>query len=262
MNNHLYFLLVEIKATFFERTYFSRKGFKYIRRFFMRYLSNYFDSFRYYLNRNKINLKINSLKEDQLIKNGYKILSDINLNDLSFLKINKNENKDIASNANTIVSMSDAENFARIRSFNAIAKEYLKEQKCNFFVHSWNTKVFYDPDKVKTTQWHRDRDGYKVLKFFIYLTDVDDDSGPHEYAIKSHLIKPFRFTPQIRYKDFEVKNYFDVVKINGKAGTCFVADTTGLHKGTAPIKNGRSIIVFNYYTGSIIWDQENLLINL
>ncbi len=59
-----------------------------------------------------------------------------------------------------------------------------------------------------------------------------------------------------------MKNYFDAVKTKVNAGTCFVEDATGLHKETAPIKIARSIIVFNYYTSSIIWDQETLLINL
>ncbi len=38
-----------------------------------------------------------------------------------------------------------------------------------------------------TQQFHRDYDDWRFLKFFVYLNDVDLESGPHTYALGSHL---------------------------------------------------------------------------
>jgi hypothetical protein len=53
-----------------------------------------------------------------------------------------------------------------------------------------------------------------------------------------------------------------MIKIKGNAGTAFVADTTGLHRGMPPKKMPRSILQFIYFTGPIIWEPETLMINL
>ena len=42
---------------------------------------------------------------------------------------------------------------------------------------------------------HLPSDGFKVMKIFIYLDDVTDECGPHEYASYSNNIKPLKFVP-------------------------------------------------------------------
>jgi len=103
--------------------------------------------------------------------------------------------------------------------------------------------------------WHKDRDGIKLVKIFIYLTDVNIDCGAHFFILGSHKKKPLRFVPQFRYKDRAIKNNFNIeniIEIVGKAGTCFVEDTSGFHRASRP-KNGnnRSIISFTYFTGPL-----------
>ena len=67
--------------------------------------------------------------------------------------------------------------------------------------------------------------------------------------------KAFRFVPQFRYKDKAIKNYFkiqNIIEIFGKAGTCFVEDTTGFHRGSKPKDDSnRSILCFTYFTGPL-----------
>ena len=41
--------------------------------------------------------------------------------------------------------------------------------------------------------FHRDRDDWRSLKFFVYLTEVDETSGPHHFVRGSHRIQPELF---------------------------------------------------------------------
>jgi len=71
-----------------------------------------------------------------------------------------------------------------------------------------------------------------MVKFFTYLTDVADGTGPHVYIAGSHRDKPPLFAP--RYSDEKLaKKYGEkaFISIEGRRGTMFLADTFGVHKG-------------------------------
>ena len=250
---HVIFIIAEIKACIFEKEYFTYKNNRFFSRFYLRLVKPYFLSFMYSAKK-KCNFKINN---NFLNKDGYKILKGkIELSDLDFIQKKENkDNKQIIS-PYIITNIDKAENFAIKQGFHAIVKQIIKKNKCMFNVVGWDTIPFTDYDAVKTTQWHRDRDGHEVIKFFIHLSDVDENSGPHEYAVGSHIHKPIKYVPQVRYRDLFIKRDFKTIKITGSRGTCFVADTTGLHRGTQPISQKRSILQFAYYTGPIFWHKE------
>ena len=98
--------------------------------------------------------------------------------------------------------------------------------------------------------YHYDHDHNRHLKFFVYMTDVYKDTGPHVYIPNTARknIPSFVYHSG-RYSDEEIKkNGLQSREIVGKAGTLIVADTQNLHKGT-PIhsSNGsRDIIEFQY----------------
>jgi hypothetical protein len=50
----------------------------------------------------------------------------------------------------------------------------------------WNTAFSDSPDSEAAQYFHFDLDRVKWVKFFIYLTDVTPDSGPHFFIAKSH----------------------------------------------------------------------------
>lgn len=81
--------------------------------------------------------------------------------------------------------------------------------------------------------FHRDVDDWRFLKFFVYLTDVGPENGPHVYALNS---AGSDLCPgHDRYTDEQVASAFgaDNIKvITGKAGTGFLENTFGQHKGT------------------------------
>jgi hypothetical protein len=96
--------------------------------------------------------------------------------------------------------------------------------------------------------FHRDFDDVAFLKLFIYLTDVEAENGPHEFILASHKDPGLR--PIRRYSDKEVMASFSsnrLVRFTGKAGTVFLENTTGLHRGL-PVCKGRRLILQIVYS--------------
>jgi hypothetical protein len=101
--------------------------------------------------------------------------------------------------------------------------------------------------------FHFDLDDFKFLKFFFYLTDVDEASGPHVAVRGSHRNKrraSFRDQFEVRrYGDEEILSTYgmdSVVTICGPAGTGFVEDTICIHKGLPPVSRPRLALQFQY----------------
>lgn len=96
-------------------------------------------------------------------------------------------------------------------------------------------------------KFHRDVDDWKFLKLFIYLTDVDEDSGPHVYVQKSS--KSNRRLPIKRYTDLEIENIFgqdNVIQFLAKKGEGFLEDTFGFHKGQLAKSKKRLLLQIQY----------------
>lgn len=95
--------------------------------------------------------------------------------------------------------------------------------------------------------FHRDSDDWRFLKVFVYLTDVDDDCGPHVYVKGTHRARaPLLLRP---YGDAEVEaaNGKDqCISVTGPAGFAFAADTYGIHKGSVPKARRRLLLQFQY----------------
>jgi hypothetical protein len=97
--------------------------------------------------------------------------------------------------------------------------------------------------------FHFDLDDFKFIKYFFYLTDVDETSGPHVIVRATHRNKrqmeagdAFKVR---RYSDAEVEQMYGkdrIVSITGPAGTCIIEDTLCIHKGAPP--SGRPRLVF------------------
>ena len=80
--------------------------------------------------------------------------------------------------------------------------------------------------------FHRDPDDWRFLKLFVYLTNVDEGAGPHEYVRGSHVHSGR--VRSSRYEDEEVLSRYgqtSLERVLGPAGTTFIADTWGIHKG-------------------------------
>lgn len=101
-----------------------------------------------------------------------------------------------------------------------------------------------------TQYWHRDIDTLNILKFLVYLTDVDMDSGPHFLIPGSHnfQIKTAKYKKHSdQDKEFETMiNQRGTKAFVGSAGTNFLENTFAFHKGTNPKQNPRLLLEIIY----------------
>ena len=114
--------------------------------------------------------------------------------------------------------------------------------------------------------FHLDIDDHRFVKHFLYLTDVDEESGPHAYVEGTHRPEDYGAMIAAAGGPAEQKEVFDwlfrtlrksdaeVVRrtgkqptlITGAAGARFLAATRGLHKGVPPTKRPRLLLQATY----------------
>jgi len=119
------------------------------------------------------------------------------------------------------------------------AQRYLGAAPILDLVAMWWHTTFSDLADKQAAQWfHFDMERVKWIKFFFYITDVDENSGPHTFVPKTHskfgIPSRLRRRGYVRLADSEVEEYFPVTEWKefvGKRGTLIVEDTRGLHKG-------------------------------
>ena len=85
--------------------------------------------------------------------------------------------------------------------------------------------------EFKTQTVHRDFDDFKFLSFFVYLSDIDTNNGPHVY---------FPGTQNGNSQSSEP------LEICGKKGTVVVTDVYGLHYGKPLVEKDRIILWFRF----------------
>lgn len=111
--------------------------------------------------------------------------------------------------------------------------------------------------------YHFDMDRLKFVKFFVYLTDVDTDNGPHCYVRGSHKRKPTALLKDDRLTDDEILAHYsatDMVELTGKAGTMLAVDTRGFHKGK-PLES-RDRLIFQVQFADSLFGQNYPLIHV
>ena len=107
--------------------------------------------------------------------------------------------------------------------------------------------------------FHFDLDDYRFCKLFLYLTDVDADSGPHLYVEGTHrpdVVAQARrawaageadfdnwYLQQLRKGDAEIEHAFTrrPAVHTGPSGTSFLVNTRGIHKGLLPDRADRLV---------------------
>lgn len=109
----------------------------------------------------------------------------------------------------------------------------------------WSLSGNEQPEEAEN--FHRDNDGIRFLKFFLYLTDVNEGHGPHKFVKGSHV--EGRLLGSGRLTDEEVANAFGsdrILTMTGRAGDAFLEDTFGVHKGQLPVSGTRLLLQVRY----------------
>jgi hypothetical protein len=137
-------------------------------------------------------------------------------------------------------------------SLRALAAAYLGgEAVSDMAAMWWSVAQPGGPSSSAAQQFHTDRDRLSFVKFFIYLTDVDDAHGPHVFVRGSHQRLPGTVRADRRFDDAEVTAVYGeeaLLTIGGPTGTIFVADTSGLHKVLPPAAGHRLVFQLEFTT--------------
>ena len=115
----------------------------------------------------------------------------------------------------------------------------------------WSTAFSNEPSSEAAQLYHFDMDHVKFLKIFVYLTDVDEDQGPHVVVRNTRRRKPGVLLDDRRYSDEEILAHYSadrIVSIAGPAGTMFAEDTSGLHKARLVKRGHRLLLQLMYAT--------------
>ena len=131
------------------------------------------------------------------------------------------------------------------------------------YLAAWRT--LQNEDELSEMFFHMDHHGHKFAKFFLYLTDVNEGDGHHEFVLGSHDWRSFKRTLQapslriVRNGIYAKRKYQGrfwlnneaitrflpdrVKKVTGGAGSLFLEDTGGLHRGTR-VTSGKPRMIF------------------
>jgi hypothetical protein len=134
----------------------------------------------------------------------------------------------------------------------AIAEAYLGQSVVmDEIAFWWTTTAGAEDTSLNAQEFHQDRDRLSFLKFFIYLTDVTPETGPHVYVRGTHTHVPRALRSDGRKGDLEVTKAGlgeAITEICGPAGTLMAVDTIGLHKGKTPTGGDRLALENEYAT--------------
>lgn len=109
----------------------------------------------------------------------------------------------------------------------------------------WSPPTHGKPEK--TENFHRDKDGIRVFKFFLYLTDVDAGPGPYKFVLGSQvepiLLKRRRLTDE---EVVATSGPDCIMTVTGRAGDAFIKNTFGGHKGQQTTSRARLLLRIRY----------------
>ncbi len=138
----------------------------------------------------------------------------------------------------------------------ATVNEYM--QMCAYFYYltlNITSPVPAGTEAVQSQRWHSDPEDKKMCKVFLYLTDVDEGSGPFTYVRGTHYGGRWRHLfhenlphgclPPTRPIE-ELVPASDIIRFTGKAGTIIFCDTSGYHRGGYATTNERMMLTLGY----------------
>ncbi len=139
-------------------------------------------------------------------------------------------------------------------SFADVAQSYLGSKPTIDIVSMWWHTAYSKTADMKAAQYfHFDMDRPKWLKFFVYLTDVTAETGPHVFIEGTHksnkIHSSFLEKGYSRLSDDQINEKYDsskIIEFIAPRGTIIAEDTRGLHKGKHLINNDRLILQFQY----------------
>ncbi len=161
--------------------------------------------------------------------------------------INISQNTNYISLKDPLIFIPNISELLNTRLYNFIQSYF----KCEIGLTSINIrKSFLNKlSDVETNIYHKDENSYNLLKVFIYLNDVDENTGPFIFVKKTHNKSNLKFFRNYRIDDEVINDNFDsseIISLTGKVGDIIVANTRGLHKGKKVINKERNMLTLTF----------------
>jgi hypothetical protein len=138
-----------------------------------------------------------------------------------------------------------------------IVNSYLGLWSQLHYVDMWYTiPVNHERTFVGSQRWHRDPEDNRLIKVFLYFSEVDDVAGPLHYVRGScrstgayHNLWRWRskfvsYPPQEELEK-TIKEH-DRIICRGTAGTLVFCDTSGFHRGGYATQQSRALATWTY----------------
>lgn len=126
----------------------------------------------------------------------------------------------------------------------------------------WSKAESHDERSLRKSAqlFHQDKEFIKFLKVFVYLNDVTEDNGPHQFIAGSnkdyleHVPAGYKFSQ--RLSDEYLAATYDRSRFQsftGRRGTVVIEDTSGFHKGK-PVISGQRLILQLEFAASLYFN--------
>jgi ectoine hydroxylase-related dioxygenase (phytanoyl-CoA dioxygenase family) len=122
-----------------------------------------------------------------------------------------------------------------------LANAYLRMWSKLEYVDFWySVPVKADSERIQSQRWHRDFDDRHLLKAFLYLVDVDENTGPFEFVAGSarggtlaELYPWFPLSPAYpKQQEFDRVVPAEAMRtFTAPKGTLVLCNTSGFHRG-------------------------------
>jgi hypothetical protein len=137
-----------------------------------------------------------------------------------------------------------------------VANAYLGMWSKLEYVDLWYTPPAGSDERKSSQRWHRDFNDRHLLKAFVYLVDVDEESGPFEYVPRSapggelDSLWPWRPLGDNYPPDDELAERIDgrSVTFTAPKGTIIFCNTSGFHRGGFAKSKPRAL-------ATVTWDS-------
>lgn len=144
---------------------------------------------------------------------------------------------------NDLVKISELVNLANDPGLLQLAKDYLGATPTISNINLW-WGSYGDNEPRDNELFHRDKDDYDFIKFFIYLTDVGADDYKIVYVKNS--LNSVKALNKLRFTRNEVKGLFgedNIFEAMGSKGTGFIGANYGVHNGTLPLNKEKKTLI-------------------
>ena len=216
---------------------------------------------------NEISLKNSSISFKGQKRIDEKTLSFNNSSNLDdIVKNSKNYNLSHVSLDIDLKKTNYLKDIASSKLLLSMAKNYIGKNEISIssLCYISNPAIISEEEKKDNAQYfHYDNDFKKSLKVFIYLNDVDLNSGPHSFVQFSHNRRFLKHLVSKRIDDEEIISYYgkeNIKTFNLSRGSLIIEDTFGLHKANPPTKNTRTVLILVYGDNEGIGIYKNSLI--